>query len=120
MLVRATVPQSAGSGRFQQTTLLGAIRYRHRAGRWQLHVGARAGALVVSGLGFAENRSDVLPWWEGSVAAGRALSWGTIGLELAGTGLRHRAVTGDGLVAEDIPFLRLGFAVEIGLVSTAP
>ena len=51
------------------------------------------------------------------MSGGRTLAWGLIGLELAVSGLRHKAVTSDGLVAEEIPWLRLGLAVEIGLGS---
>jgi hypothetical protein len=120
LLIRGSVPQAAGSGRFQQTALLGAASWRRRAGGWELRAEARAGALLVIGLGFDENDSDWLPWWEGAVFAGRALSWGAIGLEVAATGLQHKAVTRDGLVSEDIPLLRIGLAAEIGVGSQKP
>ena len=57
---------------------------------------------------------------ERAVFAGRGFSWGALGVEVAVSGLRHRAVTRDGLVEEDIPLLRLGFAGELGLWSTKP
>lgn len=120
LVVRASFPQAVGSGRFQQTALLGVVGYRYLWGAWQLRTEARAGALLVTGLGFDENRSDFLPWWEGAVYAGRALSWGSIGIEVAASGLRHKAVTSDGLVSEDIPLFRLGLAGELGLASKHP
>lgn len=117
LLVRASVPQAAGSGGFQQTALLAGGAYRHRAGPWHLRGEVRAGALLVSGVGLTENERDWLPWWEGVVFGGRAFGWGTLGIEIAASGLRHKAVTRDGLVSEDIPLFRLGFAGELGLGS---
>jgi hypothetical protein len=116
-IVRASIPQVAGDGRFQQTAVLFGISYRHRAGPWAVRAEARGGALLVSGFGFAENSSDWLPWWEGALYAGHAVGWGAIGVELAATGLRDHAVTRDGLVEEDIPVFRLGLAVELGVMS---
>lgn len=116
-LVRAGVPQSAGDGAFQQTAVLGGIAWRRRLGAWTLRVEARAGAVRVTGTGFLQNDFDWLPWVEGAVFAGRALSWGALGVELAATGLRDHARTRDGLVSEDIPLLRIGLSAEIGLVS---
>jgi len=117
LLVRASVPQTAGSGHFQQTAVLAGAAYRYRAGAWRLRGEARAGALLVSGIGFAENASDWLPWWEGAVFAGRRFGWGALGVEVAASALRDRAVTRDGLVSEDIPLFRLGLAGELGVVS---
>lgn len=117
VLVRASVPQAAGNGRFQQTAFLVGAAYRYRAGPWRLRGEARAGALLVSGLGFAQNDSDWLPWWEGAVFAGRAVGWGVVGVEVAASGLRDKAVTRDGLVSEDIPLFRVGLAGELGVVS---
>jgi hypothetical protein len=117
LLVRASVPQAAGSGSFQQTALLAGLTYRRRAGPWRVRGELRAGALLVSGIGLAENDRAWLPWWEGVVFGGRALGWGTVGIELAASGLRHKAVTRDGLVSEEIPLFRLGFAGELGLRS---
>jgi hypothetical protein len=117
VVVRAGIPQSAGNGRFQQTMLLAGIAWRHRDGPWRLRVEARAGAVRITGFGFTENNFDWLPWWEGAVFGGRALSWGTLGVELSATALRHKAVTGDGLVSEDVPLLRIGLSGEFGLVS---
>jgi hypothetical protein len=116
-VVRASVPQAAGTGRFQQTFLLAGVAWRHRAGPWQLRAEARAGAVRITGFGFAQNDFDWLPWWEGAVFGGRRLSWGTLGVELAATGLRHKAVTRDGLVSEDVPLLRIGLSGEFGLAS---
>ncbi|HEU0031668.1 MAG TPA: hypothetical protein VFQ53_13605 [Kofleriaceae bacterium] len=112
LLVRASLPQAAGNGSFQQTAVLAGIAYRHRAGAWALRAEARAGAVRVTGMGFTENASDWLPWWEGAVFGGRAWSWGSLGLELAASGLRHVATTRDGLVREDIPALRVGLGGE--------
>jgi len=117
-LVRASVPQAAGSGRFQQTAFLAGATYRYRAGAWRFGGELRAGALVVSGIGYALNASDWLPWWEGAVFAGRPFRWGAIGVEVAASGLRDKAVTRDGLVEEDIPALRVGLAGELGVAST--
>jgi hypothetical protein len=110
LLVRASIPQGAGNGSFQQTSLLAGASWRHRVGSWEARVEARAGALLVSGIGFSENGRDVLPWWEGAVFGGRRFRWGAIGVEVAATALQHRAVTRDLLVAEDIPLLRVGIA----------
>ena len=45
-----------------------------------------------------------------SLFGGRAVSFGAIGLEVAGTAQRGRVVTRDGLVSEDIPLVRLGLS----------
>lgn len=120
LLARGSFPQAAGSGRFQQTALLGGVGYRYLGENWQLRVQVRGGGLLVTGLGFDENRSDLLPWWEGAVYAGRVVSWGSIGVEVAASGLRHKAVTTDGMVSEDIPLFRLGLAGELGVASKRP
>jgi hypothetical protein len=51
-----------------------------------------------------------LPRWEVALFGGRAVWFGAIGIELAGTAQRGRAVTRDGLVSQDIPLIRLGFS----------
>lgn len=120
-LVRASLPQEAGTGRFQQLTLLGAASWRARvAPAWELIVSARAGGLLVSGIGFGENHSSLLPWWEGAVFGGRRFAWGALGLEVAASALQHRAVTADGLVSEDIPLLRVGFSGVWGVRTHDP
>jgi hypothetical protein len=108
--VRATVPQAAGGGRFQQTSLLAGVGWRRHRGRWELGAEMRAGAMVVSGIGFDDNHAGWLPWWEVAVGGGRRFGWGTLGVEVAGTALQHRAVTADRLVAEDIAPFRAGVA----------
>jgi hypothetical protein len=115
LIARASVPQAVANGHFQQTSVLAGVAWRRRDGRWSVRAEARAGALLVSGIGFTRNDRDWLPWWEGAVFAGRAMGWGALGVEVAATGLRHRAVTGDGLVAEDIPLFRLGISAELRL-----
>jgi hypothetical protein len=115
MLVRGSVPQSVGKGSFQQTAMLAGAAYRFRSDPWRVRAEVRGGALLVSGLGLEDNNSDWLPWWEGAVFVGRGFSWGALGVEVAASGLRHKAVTSDGLVSEDIPLLRLGVAGEFGL-----
>ena len=115
LLVRASVPQAVGRGKFQQTSMLAGAAYRYRADPWRVRAEVRGGALLVRGMGLEENNSDWLPWWEGVVFAGRGFSWGAIGVEVAASGLRHRAVTSDGLASEDSPLLRLGVAGEFGL-----
>jgi hypothetical protein len=116
-LVRASVPQRAGSGSFQQTVFLAGVSWRHRRRLWELRVELRGGALLVSGIGFAENDSDWLPWWETAAFAGRAFSWGSVGFEFAGSALRHRAVTRDRLLSEDISSFRIGLAGSFELFS---
>ena len=120
LLVRASAPQDAGPGRFQQTAILAGASYRFRTGSWRVRAELRAGALLVRGTGFDDNASDWLPWWEGAVFAGRGFAWGALGIELAASGLQHDAVTSDGLVTEDIPQVRLGFAGELGVWSSNP
>ena len=120
IVARASVPQAAGTGHFQQTALLAGVAWRRHAGDWSLRAEARGGALLVSGIGFTRNDRDWLPWWEGAVFAGRAMAWGAVGVEVAATGLRHRAVTGDGLIAEDIPLFRFGISAELRLGSKKP
>jgi hypothetical protein len=120
VLVRASVPQRAGSGSFQQTAFLAGVSWRHRRSPWELRVELRGGALLVSGIGFAENDSDWLPWWEAVAFAGRTFSWGSAGFELAGSVLRHRAVTRDRLVSEDIASFRMGLAGSFELFSQKP
>ena len=110
LLVRASVPQTFGSGHFQQTALLAGASWRHRMGAWASRVELRGGGLLVSGVGLADNNSDVLPWWEVAAFVGRDFDFGVLGLEVAGTALRARAVTSDGLISEDIPLLRVGLA----------
>lgn len=114
-LVRATIPQAAGGGSFQQTTLLAGAGARLRRDRWEVGAELRGGGLLVSGVGFDENHSDWLPWWEVAVTAGRRFGWGAAGLEVAATALQHRAVTEDLLTVEDIPALRLGVAGSFGV-----
>jgi hypothetical protein len=109
-LIRATLPQSAGDGRFLQTSFLGGVAWRQPLGGWELRGELRAGALLVSGLGFDDNHASWLPWWEAAITGTRRFGWGSAGLELAGTALRHRAVTSDRLAAEPIPWLRIGVA----------
>jgi hypothetical protein len=118
LLVRASAPQDAGPGRFQQTAFLLGAAYRFDSGPWRLRAEVRGGGLLVRGTGFDDNASDWLPWWEGAVFAGRGFAWGALGIELAASGLQHDAVTSDGLVTEDIPQLRLGFAGELGVWSS--
>jgi hypothetical protein len=114
-LVRASIPQAVGPGRFQQTAILAGAAYRFRSDPWRIRAEVRGGALLVSGLGLEDNKSDWLPWWEGVVFVGRGFTWGALGIEVAASGLRHQAVTSDGLVSEDIPLLRLGVAGEFGV-----
>jgi hypothetical protein len=109
-LIRATLPQSAGDGRFQQTSFLGGVAWRQPLGGWELRAELRAGALLVSGLGFDDNHASWLPWWETAVIAGRRFGWGSAGLVVAGTALRHDAVTSDRAAVEPIPWLRIGVA----------
>ena len=66
--------------------------------------------LRVSGIGFFENDVSWLPWWEAAFFAGRAVSFGAVGFELAGAAQRDHAVTRDGLVSQAIPMVRLGIA----------
>jgi hypothetical protein len=108
VLVRASIPQTFGSGRFQQTAFLAGASWRHRMGPWASRVELRGGALLVSGIGLADNSRDWLAWWELAGFFGRDMSWGVVGLEIAATALRDHAVTSDGLVSEDIPLLRVG------------
>jgi hypothetical protein len=108
--IRGSIPQRAGSGRFQQTSVLGGLTGRLANGAWALHAEVRGGALRVAGYGFTENAADWLVWWEGAVFGGRRFAWGVVGLELAASPLSHRAVTVDGSVSEAIPRLRLGIA----------
>jgi hypothetical protein len=115
LLVRGSIPQAAGNGRFQQTTFLAGASWRHASGAWTTRVELRGGGLLVSGIGYAENASDWLAWWEVAVFAGHTFGRGALGLEIAGTALQHRAVTRDGLVSEDIPFLRVGVGGTFGL-----
>jgi hypothetical protein len=114
LLVRASIPQAAGTGRFQQTALLAGASWRHTRGPWVSRIELRGGALLVSGIGFTDNGSDWLPWWELAVFGGHRFGFGTLGVEIAATGLQHRAVTRDGLVSEDIPFLRVGVGGMFG------
>jgi hypothetical protein len=109
-LIRGTLPQGAGAGRFQQTSFLGGLAWRHPLDGWELRAELRAGALLVSGLGFDDNRASWLPWWETAITGAHHFGWGTAGLELAATALRHRAVTSDRLTAEPIPWVRFGVA----------
>jgi hypothetical protein len=114
LLVRASVPQAAGNGRFQQTSFLAGATWRHTRGPWISRIELRGGALLVSGTGFTDNGRDWLPWWEVALFGGHTLGRGALGLELAATALQHRAVTSDGLVSEDIPFLRIGVGGMFG------
>ena len=109
-LVRTGLPQDAGDGRFRQIALLAGAAWRLEIGAWELRGEVRGGALRVSGIGFFENDASWLPWWEVALFGGRAVSFGAIGLEVAGTAQRDHAVTGDGLVSEDIPLVRLGLS----------
>lgn len=113
-LVRASVPQHAGGGRFQQTALLAGALWRHRFFHWDTRAEMRAGGMLVSGIGFAQNDHSWLLWWEAAGFVGRRLSWGTLGVEIAATALRDHAVTRDGLVSEDIPLLRVGLSGTFG------
>lgn len=119
-LVRASLPQSAGTGQFQQTALLAGAVWRRRWSPWEVRAELRGGAIRVTGSGFDQNDSDWLYWWEGATFAGRGFSWGSLGLEIAASPLRHRAVTRDHLVSEDIPLLRVGLAGSFELVSRKP
>ena len=113
-VIRASAPQHAGGGRFQQTSFLAGGVWRHRFADWDTRAELRAGGLLVSGIGFAENDHSWLVWWEAAGFAGRRLSWGTLGVEIAATALRDHAVTRDGLVSEDIPLLRVGLSGTFG------
>lgn len=108
--IRGSIPQRAGSGRFQQTSILAGASGRIARAAWAFHGEVRAGALRVAGSGFTENSADWLVWWEGAVFGGRRFGWGVLGLELAASPLAHRAVTIDGAVSEAIPRLRVGIA----------
>ena len=120
LLVRASLPQSAGTGSFQQTTFLAGAYWRRRWSPWEVRAELRGGAIRVTGRGFEENDSDWLYWWEGASFAGRGFSWGSLGLEVAASPLTHRAVTRDHLVSEDIPLLRVGLAGAFELISQKP
>jgi hypothetical protein len=109
-LVRTGLPLDAGDGRFRQVALLAGATWRRTIGPWELRAELRGGALRVSGIGFFENNTSWLPWWEVALFGGRAVSFGAIGLEIAGTAQRDHAVTGDGLVSQDIPLVRLGLS----------
>ena len=109
-LVRTGIPQDAGTGRFREVAVLAGAAWRHRFGAWEARAEVRGGGLRVSGLGFAANAVDWIPWWEGAVAAGRRFGFGALGLELAATSLKAHATTRDGLVSEDIPLVRLGIS----------
>jgi hypothetical protein len=109
-LVRTGLPQDAGDGQFRQIALLAGATWRRAVGAWELRAELRGGALRVSGIGFFENDASWLPWWEVALFGGRAVSFGAIGLEVAGTAQRGHAVTRDGLVSQDIPLVRLGFS----------
>lgn len=116
-MVRASAPQHAGGGHFQQTAFLAGAAWRHRFARWDTRAELRAGGVLVSGIGFAANDHSWLLWWEAAGFAGRRLSWGTLGVEIAATALRDHAVTRDGLVSEDIPLLRVGLSATFGAVA---
>lgn len=116
VLVRGSVPEQAGSGRFQQTSALMGLAWHHRAGAWDTRLELRGGATLVSGFGFSENHHAWLPWWEGAVFGGRAVGRGTIGLEIAATALRDHAVTQDRSVSEDLPYLRIGISGSFALI----
>jgi hypothetical protein len=109
-VVRTGLPQDAGDGRFRQIALLAGATWRRSIGAWELRAELRGGALRVSGIGFFENDTSWLAWWEVALFGGRAVSFGAIGLELAATAQRDHAVTGDGLVSQDIPLIRLGLS----------
>jgi hypothetical protein len=114
LLVRASIPQAAGNGRFQQTAFLAGASWRHMRGPWVSRIELRGGGLLVSGIGYAETSSDWLAWWEVAVFGGHTYGWGALGVEIAATALQHRAVTRDGLVSEAIPFLRIGVGGMLG------
>jgi hypothetical protein len=109
-MIRATLPQAAGDGDFQQSSFLGGVAWHQPLGGWEVRAELRTGGLLVSGLGFDDNRASWLPWWEAAITGSRRFGWGTAGLELAGTALRHRAVTSDRRATEAIPWLRIGVA----------
>jgi hypothetical protein len=103
-IVRASVPQAAGNGRFQQTAFLAGATYRHRAGPWAIRAEARAGALLVSGIHARTARLA-------AVVGRRGVRWARIRLGNAGIEPPRRAcaiatIARDGLVEEDIPLLR--------------
>jgi hypothetical protein len=116
LLVRGSVPEHAGRGRFQQTAALAGLAWHHRAGAWDTRLELRGGAVLVSGLGFTEDHHSWLPWWEGAVFGGRTFGRVTIGLEIAATALRDHAVTLDGSVSEDVPYLRIGISGSFALI----
>jgi hypothetical protein len=116
LLVRGSVPEHAGHGRFQQTSALAGLAWHHRAGAWDTRLELRGGVVLVSGLGFSEDHHAWLPWWEGAVFGGRAFGRVTLGLELAATALRDHAVTRDGSVSEDVPYLRIGISGSFALI----
>jgi hypothetical protein len=109
-LVRTGLPQDAGDGRFRQIALFGGATWRVAVGGWAVRAELRGGALRVNGIDFFENDTSWLPRWEVALFGGRAVSFGAIGLEVAGTAQRGRVVTRDGLVSQDIPLVRLGLS----------
>src|SRR5262249_57926430 len=83
-LVRATVPQHAGGGRFQQTAFLVGALWRHRSVAWETRAELRGGALLVSGIGFLENDHPWLLWGGAAGVAGPGFAGGALGGRDAG------------------------------------
>lgn len=113
--VRAGLPRSLESGRYQQTALLGALLWRWVRYRWQPRVGARAGAARITGWGFDRPRSSWVPWIEGTLGVDRRWTRIAVGLHLALSPLSYRAETEDGTNSSRLPLLRLGLRVSIPL-----
>jgi hypothetical protein len=112
---RASAPLALGSGQFQQTAVLVGARWRYRRWPWRPRAGLRAGAVLVSGLGFADDRRRWLPWLEAHAGLGRRLGSVRLAGEIAVAPVAHRAVTADGLFSRDLPAIRVGLAVEVPL-----
>jgi hypothetical protein len=115
LVARTGVPQDAGAGRVRVITALAAATWRHRVGVWEMRAELRGGALRANGLGFSSDHSDWLPWWEIAVFGGRRLSWGAVGLELATSANRDRAVTTEGVVSVALPYVHVGISGTFGL-----
>jgi hypothetical protein len=111
-LARSSWPHVVGGGRSLATSALGGLTWRMRRGRWSYGVELRGGLLLLSGLGFVSNQSRALFWSEGALVAQRHLGNLGLGLSLAASPNRYRAVTVDGENSRRYPWLRFGLEIS--------
>jgi hypothetical protein len=112
-LLRMTLPQSLGTGRFYEGAVLAGIGWQYRASGFLVRLEVRAGALGLFGTGYDRAHSVYLPWIEGALDALFSLGPVLIGPEVSGSPLSDPVEVAGESGSTGLSRLRVGLVLAL-------